>query len=100
MLIYLKFAMFLRTQVEAERVSQAIVEFIAARAAINTLIDSQTQLLASPDLLLNHPELKWEIDAAEELPHLLGVAQSLVQPVEQLLTSGASIWCELWPSCT
>lgn len=41
------------------------------------MLESQAQLLASPELSLNHPELKWEYSAAEGGPPLLGVAQGL-----------------------
>ena len=58
-------------QREAERVAQKIAELSAARADMDAHIESQKQLLASPELLQDHPELKWDA-----LPRL-GVAQKL-----------------------
>lgn len=40
-------------------------------------MDSQAHLLASPDLLINHPELMWETSAAQAAVPCLGVAQKL-----------------------
>lgn len=40
-------------------------------------MDTQKQLLASSELLQNHPELKWEQVADQDTLPKLGVAQSL-----------------------
>lgn len=64
-------------QTEAERVSQKVIELTAARAALSSVMDTQAQLLASPDLVLDHPELKWETVAATTTAPLLGVVQKL-----------------------
>ena len=40
-------------------------------------VETQKQLLASPELLQNHPELLWEQIADQDTLPKLGVAQSL-----------------------
>lgn len=66
-------------------------------------MDTQTQMLASPDLLSDHPELKWEIRAAAQAPSL-GVAQQLyikdrkltdfrlVEPAAYTVVTGCDSW--------
>lgn len=64
-------------QTEAQRVSQKVVELAAAKAKLKSILDTDSQLLTSPELVLDHPELKWEIPAAEVATPLLGTAQRL-----------------------
>ncbi|KAL0051562.1 hypothetical protein WJX82_009818 [Trebouxia sp. C0006] len=62
---------------EAERVEKTIAELTAAKAALALGMEAQAQLLASSELLDDHPELHWDKVAASASPQL-GVAKSLL----------------------
>ena len=64
-------------QREAKRVANQIAELSIARADMDIGIETQKQLLSSPELLQHHPELTWEKAASQQTVHRLGVAQSL-----------------------
>ena len=57
--------------------AQKIAELASARAALAAGMEREAELLASPQLLLDHPELQWERAARQEALPRLGVAQSL-----------------------
>ena len=65
-------------QREAAKAAQKIAELTTARAELAAAMEQEAELLASPDLLHNHPELNWERAAKEEeaIPRL-GAAQRL-----------------------
>ena len=55
-----------------------------ARAALAAEMQKEEGLLASHDLLLNHPELAWERGASQHIMPRLGIAQSLFVPDKRL----------------
>ena len=63
-------------QHEAAKVQENIAALLAEKAQLATQMEVQAQLLASPDLLHNHPELRWEQAAAGSVPSL-GTAKEL-----------------------
>ena len=64
-------------QREAERVEKTIAELTTAKAALALEMEAQARLLASSELLDDHPELHWDQLAASATPQL-GAAKSLL----------------------
>lgn len=63
-------------QCEAAKVQSSITGSLGQKAALASLMEAQEQLLASPELLQNHPELQWDRVSAGNLPKL-GAAKQL-----------------------
>ena len=66
-------------QKEAERVAAKIAEWKSAQAVVATNMEANRQLLASPELVKNHPELEWERVASQGATPKLGSAQGLLK---------------------
>ena len=64
-------------QHEAAKVQQGIAALLAEKAQLASQMELQAQLLASPELLQNHPELRWEQAAAAGNGSSLGSAREL-----------------------
>ena len=54
-----------------------IAELLTARAELAAEMEKEAELLASPQLLSDHPELRWERAASQGAVPRLGVAQRL-----------------------
>ncbi len=63
-------------QHEAARVQTNIAALLSKKAALASTMDAQAQLLASPELLQNHPELQYERESHGNMPKL-GAAREL-----------------------
>ena len=63
-------------QHEAAKVQEGIAALLTEKTQLAARVEAQAQLLASPDLLQNHPELRWEHAAAGSGPSL-GTAKEL-----------------------
>ncbi|KAL3146450.1 hypothetical protein ABBQ32_003125 [Trebouxia sp. C0010 RCD-2024] len=63
-------------QHEAAKVEEDIAAILVEKAQLGARMEAQAQLLASPDLLQNHPKLRWEQAAAGSGP-ILGTAKEL-----------------------
>lgn len=64
-------------QHEAAKVQESITSLLAKKAALASIMEAQAQLLASPELLQNHPELHWEKVSDSNMPRL-GIAKELL----------------------
>lgn len=64
-------------QREADRAAQKIAELEGARNEVVAQIEASEQLLASPELLQDHPELGWERSAGQGFAPKLGAAHKL-----------------------
>lgn len=64
-------------QHEAGKVQKSITTLLTEKAQLAAQMEVQAQLLASPDLLQNHPELSWEQAAAAGDGPSLGTAREL-----------------------
>lgn len=75
---------FVCLQKEAGRVALKIADLLAARAELDAHIESQKQLFASPELLEDHPELKWELVANQDVMPKLGKTVCQEQEIGRL----------------
>ena len=67
----------LGVQHEASKVQARVTALLAEKAALANTTEVHAQLLASPELLQNHPELHWEQVQDGNMPRL-GVAAELL----------------------
>ena len=66
-------------QREAERAAKKIAELKTRQADLVAKMDADRELLASPELQQNHPELSWERAASRGAIPKLGAAQGLLK---------------------
>lgn len=64
-------------QREDKRLAKRIAQLLTARADMDISIETQKQLLPSPELLQHYPELTWERAASQQTVQRLGIAQKL-----------------------
>ncbi len=64
-------------QHEASKVQARITALLAEKTALANTMEANAQLLASPELLQNHPELQWKKVPDGNMPRL-GVAGELL----------------------
>ncbi len=69
--------LYVCVQHEASKVQARITALLAEKAALANTMEVHAQLLASPELLQNHPELQWEKVSDGNMPRL-GVAAELL----------------------
>ena len=63
-------------QHEAAKAQEVVAALLAEKAQLATRMETQARLLAAPELLQNHPELRWQQAAAGNGPRL-GTAKEL-----------------------
>ena len=73
----------LGVQHEASKVQACVTALLAEKAALANTTEVHAQLLASPELLQNHPELHWEKVPDDNMPRL-GVAANLLARIKRL----------------
>lgn len=66
-------------QREADRAAQKIGKLEVARSQVVAQMEASQELLASPELLHNHPELEWERAASQGSTPKLGAAHKLLK---------------------
>ena len=71
-------------QHEACKVQESITTLLEEKAQLAAKMEVQAQLLASPELLQNHPELQLEQAAAAGSGPCLGIAKELFVSNRQL----------------
>ena len=69
-------------QREAQRAAEKVARLKTAQAEVAARMSADRELLASPDLLQNHPELDFERVASQGALPLLGAAQRLLKNLQ------------------
>ena len=69
-------------QREAQRAAEKVAQLKTAQAEVAARMSADRELLASPDLLQNHPELEFERVASQGALPLLGAAQRLLKNLQ------------------
>lgn len=72
-------------QREAQRAAEKVAQLKTAQAEVAARMSADRELLASPDLLQNHPELEFERIASQGALPLLGAAQRLLKSLQLTL---------------